>query len=63
MTDQNKVLYNTSEAAAALGISRVTLYRWLDAGKIEARKVNGHYYFTRAQLEAAGLDGGAGRNE
>lgn len=46
-TDQ-KPLYNPTQAAAAVGVSRQTIYNWLDAGKITAtqRDVEGRPLFT-----------------
>lgn len=35
----DKVLMRVDEAAAFLSVSRWTIYRWMDAGKLEGTKI------------------------
>ena len=45
-------LLKASDAAQKLGISSMTLKRWITAGKIKAKKISGRYYIRRDELEA-----------
>jgi excisionase family DNA binding protein len=61
--------YHTfARAARLLGISRQTLYTWIEAGKLKPTQVGDRRYIARAEMErhlgpegakALGLDGGA----
>ncbi len=40
-----------SDAADFVGVSRVTIYDWLDSGKISAVEISGIKFIRRDQLE------------
>lgn len=42
--------YTTTEAAALFGISRITVYRWIHAGKLKAGKYGGRWRVTAAEI-------------
>lgn len=45
-----RTAYKLSEVRAALGISRSTLYRWIEDGKIEVTKLCGRSFVKREHL-------------
>ena len=47
-----KILYKTSETKAALGVGTTTLYRWINEGKLDARKIGRRTYITGDSIEA-----------
>ena len=47
-----KLLYRTSEAKAALGVGTTTLYRWINEGRLDARKMGRRTYITGDSIEA-----------
>lgn len=57
--DNPERLLTLEEAAAFLGTSKPTLYRFLDQGRIKGRKVGNQWRFLRADLQAY-LDRGPG---
>lgn len=52
--------YTTAELARLYGLSRSTVARLIDQGRIPARRVGAHRRIFRADLEAAALLPGAG---
>ena len=55
--------YTTKEAMALFGVSRLTLYRWIDAGKLDAVKTpGGHWRIPKDKAEAL-LSAGATVND
>jgi excisionase family DNA binding protein len=51
-TDQQQLVFTSSQAAVYLGISLATIRRWTDAGHISCyRTPGGQRRFSRAQLE------------
>ena len=44
-----KNLIGTAEAAEIIGVSQRMILKYIEAGKIEAEKVGGHYYTTKAE--------------
>jgi putative resolvase len=44
-------LLSMAEAKAALGISAMTLHRWIEAGKIQAVKVGSYRAIPRSEVE------------
>jgi excisionase family DNA binding protein len=42
-----RTAYRLSEVRAALGISRTTLYRWIDEGKIKVTRLCGRSFVMR----------------
>jgi len=46
----NKEIISTEEACKLLGLSRQTLYKLSDAGKIPGKKVGGKYRFSRQEI-------------
>jgi excisionase family DNA binding protein len=52
VTDQQQLVFTSSQAAVYLGISLATIRRWTDAGHISCyRTPGGQRRFSRAQLE------------
>ena len=49
MTEQN--LYKTAEAAELFGVCRLTIIRWIEAGKIKAMKAGRQWRITAAEIE------------
>ena len=43
--------YKPAEVAELLGVSRQTIYNWIRAGKLEAKKLGGVVRISREQLE------------
>ena len=43
--------YTLSEAAAYLGVNRITIRRWIQAGKFEAQTVGGVVFIERSVVE------------
>ncbi len=41
MTDAQRLAYRIDEAAERVGVHRVTLYRWIAAGKLKTVKIGG----------------------
>ena len=50
MTQKAQEYYSTSEAAKLLGVSRVTVFLWIEKGKIQAKKVGRNYIIPRTAL-------------
>jgi len=50
MEDQNGKILTLKQATEFLQISEVTLYRWINAGKIPCYKVEGHWRFFEGEL-------------
>ena len=53
--------YNLNEAAAALGVTRRSMYTWLKEGKIKGNKVGREYRILESEIERIlknGLEGG-----
>ncbi|MBU1082933.1 helix-turn-helix domain-containing protein [Patescibacteria group bacterium] len=46
----NKAWFSTAEAAKLIGVSRVTVFRWIKTGKIQADKVGKAYVILRSEL-------------
>ncbi len=44
-------LYATVDAAAYLGVSRITLWRWVQAGKISTVPSDRHILFLRSDMD------------
>ncbi len=44
-------LYATVDAAAYLGVSRITLWRWVQAGKIRTVPSDRHILFLRSDMD------------
>ena len=51
MEGVDKLAYRIPEAVEATGLSRATLYRLADAGKLKLTKVCGRTLIRRAELE------------
>ncbi len=47
-------LLSTSQAAELLGVSRITVFNQIKAGKIPAKKIGGIYLIDRADLALPG---------
>ena len=47
---QTNNFYSTSQAAELLDVSRITIFRWIKKGVIEATKVGRHYVISHAEL-------------
>jgi excisionase family DNA binding protein len=45
-------LYNTTEAAALLGISRITVHKYIKAGRLRARRIGRPLMITDEDLRA-----------
>ena len=43
-------ILNVTQAADYLGVARGTLYRWIEVGKVPARKVGSKWLLSRQQL-------------
>lgn len=50
---------SVAEIAEHLGISKETVYRWLDKGKIPAHKVGKQWKFKVSEVDSWVRDGGA----
>lgn len=48
---ENNDFVNQSRAAELLGVSRVTIWQWLKAGKLQAVTVGGFRMITRSEIE------------
>lgn len=44
-------LVSVAKAAEALGRPRLTIYRWIDAGKIHAIKLGGILFIPKSEVE------------
>jgi len=44
-------LYKVSELARMLGVSRVTVVKWIRSGRISAYSINGYYYIPESEVE------------
>jgi excisionase family DNA binding protein len=42
--------HTTTEAAALFGVSRLTVYRWIHAGKLKAGRYGGQWRVTAAEI-------------
>jgi len=53
--------YNLNEAAAALGVTRRSMYTWIKEGKIKGNKVGREYRILESEIDRIlknGLEGG-----
>lgn len=50
---------NVDEIAQHLGIASVTVYRWLEKGKIPSHRVGKQWRFKASEVDAWVADGGA----
>lgn len=46
-----RLAFTVASTAAALGITQRTVYRWIEAGKIDARKIAGRWFIVSLELE------------
>lgn len=44
-------LFKPTEAAAAFGVRRLTVYRWIHAGKLHAARIGRQWRITAAEIE------------
>jgi excisionase family DNA binding protein len=44
-------IFNISQASEALGITRMTLYRWINSRKIESLEFANHQYITQSEID------------
>jgi len=44
-------LYKVSELAELMGVSRVTVIKWIRSGRISAYNINGYYYIPESEVE------------
>jgi len=44
-------LYRVSELAELMGVSRVTVIKWIRSGRITAHNINGYYYIPESEVE------------
>jgi len=44
-------LYRVSELAELMGVSRVTVVKWIRSGRISAYSINGYYYIPESEVE------------
>ncbi|MGK5082465.1 helix-turn-helix domain-containing protein [Bdellovibrionota bacterium FG-1] len=51
---------SVEEIAAHLGVSKETIYRWLDAGKIPAHRMGRLWKFKASEVDGWVCSGGAG---
>jgi predicted site-specific integrase-resolvase len=62
MTDTPNTYPSLAQAAAALGLSAKTLKRWIDTGKVEAKKrINGSYAVPFSEVERLKAEGDQAR--
>jgi excisionase family DNA binding protein len=47
-----RALYSPKEAEGILGVSHATLYRLINAGRLDARKIDGKTVITASSIEA-----------
>ncbi len=59
MTDTSERWLSVDEIAAHLGVSAVTIYRWLEKGGIPAHRVGKLWKFKRDEVDAWVKQGGA----
>jgi excisionase family DNA binding protein len=43
--------YTETEAAKFLGVSRITIWRWIKQGKLDAQRVGGVVFIPKWQME------------
>lgn len=51
MTAPMPKLYTVDEVTAIFGVTRLTVYRWINAGKIEALKIGRYWRFFETAIE------------
>lgn len=44
--------YTTSQAAALLGVSRITIFRWIKDGSLPSSKISNLYLIPRQEIES-----------
>lgn len=54
---------SVQEISEHLGLSKETIYRWLEKGKIPAHKVGKQWKFKASEVDKWVVDGGAGEKE
>lgn len=62
VTIENKNYYTIHEVAELFHCSTRTLKRYLDAGKIEGKKLGRTWYFTEDGINRYFAEGGAGKH-
>jgi len=48
---QPPIICTTAEAAALLGVSRLTVYRWIKSGKLDAGKYGGTWRIFKDEIQ------------
>jgi excisionase family DNA binding protein len=51
MNKENKEFYSCEELAEKLQVNIMTIYRYIDKGKIEAYKIGRHYRIEKSEFE------------
>lgn len=51
MKNSNKEYYSTIEAAKLLGVSRITVFKWIGKLKIKAKKIGRNYAIPASALD------------
>jgi len=51
ITFKSTDILSISDAAKALGVTRMTLYRWIDKGKIQSLMFGGYRAIPRSEVE------------
>lgn len=49
--ETNEIIYTIDEVAKMLRVSYLTVYRWIQAGKLPAIKAGKQYRITKSQLD------------
>jgi len=50
--NKDQVYFSTLEAAELLKVSRISVFNWIQSGKIQAEKIGRNYAISRESLEA-----------
>lgn len=51
MSEDDERLLSTARVAKIFGRTTLTIRRWIEDGKIEARFINGRYYISKAEVD------------
>ncbi len=51
MINEKKQFYSTTEAAALMGLSRVTIFNWIKKEKIQAIKIGRNFVISANEIE------------